>query len=90
MSHSLLCDYTCVGDGMLLPASVSVGDGKGPRPRGDSWSTGCSGDRLSLLSSSNDELPPEAFGKVSEREGEKKEWISQQIKHEHEFTYCSN
>lgn len=54
---------------MLLPAGVSGGEGRGSRPRGDSWFTDCSGDRLQLLSSSHDELSSEAFGDgVSEGE----------------------
>lgn len=70
VSPSLRSDSTCVGDGMLLPAGVSGGEGRGSRPRGDSWFTDCSGDRLQLLSSSHDELSSEAFGNgVSEGEG---------------------
>lgn len=54
---------------MLLPAKVSGGECRGPGPKGDSWLPGCSGDRLSLLSSSNEEFSPAAFGNsVSERE----------------------
>lgn len=55
-------DPTCVGDGMLLPASISGGEGRGPCPRGDSRPIGSPGDKLSLLSSSHDELSTEAFG----------------------------
>lgn len=57
--HSL---PTCVGDGALLPVGVSGGEGRGNRPRGDSWFTDGSGERLQLLSSSHDEFSSEAFG----------------------------
>ncbi len=73
VSWSLRSDPTCVGDGMLLPVGVSGGEeGRGRRPSGDSWFTGCSGDKLQLLSSSHDEFSPKAFGNcVSERREEK-------------------
>lgn len=47
---------------MMLRVSFPVGEHAGPELRGQSWLTGCPGDRLSLLCSSHDELSPNAFG----------------------------
>lgn len=70
LSPSLQSDRTCVGDGILLPASASGREGQGRRPGGDPWFTDCSGDRLQMLSSSHDELLAEVLGDcVSERDG---------------------
>lgn len=87
LSFSTLCSLfspqpsiTCVGDGMLFPASISSGESRGCKPKGHSWFTGCSGDRLQLLSSSHDELPSDVFWNCkSWREGvgwrrEKRDW----------------
>lgn len=71
LSPTLCGDPTCVGDGMPWPVSVSFGVGRGPRPNEQPSSltdVDCSGDRLSLVSSSNEEFSPEALWNcVSER-----------------------
>lgn len=57
---------TCMG------ACVSVGEGSDPRVRGESWLRSCTGDTLSLLSSSHEEFSPGAFEKcVSGKEYQK-------------------
>lgn len=77
LSLSTLCSLlspqpsiTCVGDGMLFPTSVSSGESRGCKPKGHSWFTGCSGDRLQLLSSSHDELPSDVFWNCKSWRGE--------------------
>lgn len=49
--------------------SVSGGEGRGAGPRGESWPSVWSGERASLLSSSNDELSPVPLGKSVSGEG---------------------
>lgn len=68
VSLTLFSDPTCVGDGMPPPISVSLGEGRGPRSKEHSG-LGCSGDRLSLLSSSNEEFSPEALGNCVSKRG---------------------
>lgn len=51
---------TCLG--MVSLASISGGEGKWAEPGEESGQTTCSGEKASLLSSSNEELSATTFG----------------------------
>ena len=56
-----------MGEGVRLPR----GDSRGPGASGSSWEQSGSGERLPLLSSSKDELSPDALGKSVRHGGRK-------------------
>lgn len=78
IASTVQSDPTCVGDGTLLPASISGEEGRGPCPRGDSRPIGSPGDKLSLLSSSHDELSTEAFGNCVPERGREGGWVEEE------------